>query len=96
MMAASTTFPELRGEIVTRMEPWVQLTEDAVRRQLAGSPLEQLMPARDIAYAIVSLYLGLEMLANLSDNREQAAALFATGERFAVLLDSLSGVAAPK
>jgi len=64
-----------------------------MRRQWRGLVVITLLIG--IAYAIVSLYLGLEMLANLRDNREQAASLFATGERFAVLLDSLSGVVAP-
>ena len=88
LMAASTTFPELRSEITTRIEPWVQLTEDVIVRMLAGSPLEQALVPHDLAYAIVALYLGLEMLANLDDNRERAAALFATGERLATLLDA--------
>ena len=32
LMAASTTFPELRAEITARIEPWVQFTEEVVAR----------------------------------------------------------------
>ena len=91
LMAASTTFPELRTEIVARIEPWVQFTEAAISRHLEGSPFAQLLPPRDVAYGVVALYLGLEMLANLDDNRDRADSLFATGERFAALFESFSG-----
>lgn len=86
LMAASTTFPELRNEIVARVEPWVQFTEDVVGAHLEGSPFAALLAPRDVAYAIVALYLGMEMLANLDDNRERADSLFATGQRFATLV----------
>ena len=89
-MAASTTFPELRTEIVARIEPWVRFTEEAISKHLDGSPFAQLLPPRDVAYGIVALYLGLEMLANLDDNRDRADSLFATGERFAALFESFS------
>jgi hypothetical protein len=90
LMAASSTFPELKAAIVARIEPWVRLTEQVVGRHLEASPFAQLLPPRDVAYAIVALYLGLEMLANLDDDRERAVALFATGERSAALLESFS------
>jgi AcrR family transcriptional regulator len=86
LMAASTSFPELRTEIVARVEPWVQFTEEVVARRLEDSPFAELLAARDVAYAIVALYLGMEMLANLDDNRERADSLFATGQRFATLI----------
>jgi AcrR family transcriptional regulator len=87
LMAASTTFPELRHEIVARVEPWVQFTEEVVAARLADSPFAALLEARDVAYAIVALYLGLEMLANLEDDRTRTDALFATGARFATMLN---------
>jgi AcrR family transcriptional regulator len=90
LMAASSTFPELKAAIIARIEPWVRLTEEVIGRHVEGSPFAQLLPPRDVAYAIVALYLGLEMLANLDDTRERAASLFATGERAALLLESFS------
>ena len=88
LMAASTSFPELRTEIVARVEPWVQFTEAVVARQLETSPFAGMLAARDVAYAIVALYLGMEMLANLDDNRERADSLFATGQRFATVFST--------
>lgn len=90
LMAASTTFPQLRTEIVARVEPWVRFTEEALAQHMEGSPFAQLLTPKDVAYAIVALYLGLEMLANLDDNRDRADSLFATGARFAALFESFS------
>jgi len=59
LMAASTTFPELRTEIAARVEPWAEFTREAVDRIVAGTPLEQLLPAPDLAFGIVALYLGM-------------------------------------
>jgi AcrR family transcriptional regulator len=91
LMAASTSFPELRSEIVARIEPWVQFTEDVVARRLVGSPFAELLAPRDIAYAIVALYLGMEMLGNLQDNRDRSDSLFETGQRIATLFESFTG-----
>jgi AcrR family transcriptional regulator len=91
LMAASTTFPELRTEIVARIEPWVRFTEEVVARHLEGSPFAAMLAPRDVAYAIVALYLGMEMLANLEDNRERSDSLFATGQRFVALFASFTG-----
>jgi hypothetical protein len=63
----------------------VQFTEDVVSTHLEGSPFATLLAPRDVAYAIVALYLGMEMLANLDDSRERADSLFASGQRFATL-----------
>lgn len=91
LMAASSTFPELRAEIVARIEPWVLFTEEAIGRHLEGSPFAPLLAPRDVAYGVVALYLGLEMLANLDDSPDRAHSLFAMGEQFATLFEAFSG-----
>ena len=88
LMAASTTFPELRAEIAARVEPWVTFTQEAVERLLEGSPLNQLMPGGDLAFGIVALYLGMEMLTNLDDDRSRAESMFASGTNVIAVLDS--------
>jgi AcrR family transcriptional regulator len=86
LMAASTTFPELRAEIAERVEPWVMFTRHAVERLLDGSPLAPLMPSNDLAFAIVALYLGMEMLTNLDGDRSRAESLFESAGRLTGLL----------
>jgi AcrR family transcriptional regulator len=91
LLAASSTFPELRVEIAARVEPWIEFTREAVDRLVAESPLAQLMPAHDLAFGIVAVYLGMEMLTNLDGDRSRAESLFASGQRVAGILGQLTG-----
>ena len=91
LIAGSAAYPDLRTEIVARMEPWVRFTEEAVTRVLGDSPVTQVVPAADMAYGIVALYLGLEMLTHLDGSADRAEALFDSGLRVAGALGGLLG-----
>ena len=55
-----------------------------------GPPLESVLPPGDVAYAIVALYLGLEMLTQLEGDRARALALFGHAKNLAALLEALA------
>jgi AcrR family transcriptional regulator len=78
MIAGGSSEPELGPEIVRRIEPWIAFAKAAVDRVAATSPLGGLVPSEDAAYAIVALYLGVELLTNLDGDRSRADRLFAT------------------
>jgi hypothetical protein len=61
-----------------------------VTTALGSSPLAGVLPAGDVAYAIVALYLGIEMLANLDGDRSRAESLFATARALAAAVGGLS------
>jgi AcrR family transcriptional regulator len=86
MIAGASAMPELGPAIAERMQPWIQFTEEAVVRVLAGSAVAPLVPSRDLAFAIVSLYLGAAMLTHLADDAAPAESLFRTGTKVAPLL----------
>jgi AcrR family transcriptional regulator len=90
MIGAGLANPLLKDAIAQRVEQWVDLAQQAVDSALGGSPLASIMPARDLAYAIVALYLGVEMLAQLHDD-ERVDALFATAQRVGALVSVLMG-----
>ena len=69
MIAGSLARPQLRPEILTRMEPWLDLVEEAIEAVLAPAGLGQLLPKRDLAEMIVAFYLGVEMLNHLGWSR---------------------------
>jgi hypothetical protein len=74
------------------MEPWVQFAEAAIGRVLKDTPMGQVLPVRDIAFAVVSLYLGIELVTHLDRNRSQADSLFAVaGMAGSLLAPLLSG-----
>lgn len=91
MIAGATSVPDLGPEIASRMEPWVQFAEAAIGRVLKDTPMGQVLPVRDIAFAVVALYLGIELVTHLEGDRSRAESLFAVagmaGSLLAPLLD---------
>lgn len=77
MVAGSVARPELAGELVARMEPWIELCEDALRKALSTTPAAPVVPLRDLAYAVVTFYLGLNLLTHLDQDRERTEAVIA-------------------
>ena len=86
MVAGSVARPELAQEVVARMEPWIELCEDALRKALAATPAAEVVPLRDLAYAVVTFYLGLNLLTHLDQDRERTEAVVARLQGLAPLL----------
>jgi AcrR family transcriptional regulator len=87
LFAGASSSPRLARGILEQVQPWIDFTEAATRRLLAGTPLEQVLPAPELARAIVALYLGLETLTHLDRDHAQIQALFSAVEPAAALLD---------
>jgi len=90
LIAGASAVPELKPEIAVRMAPWITLTEEAVERVMASSVLAPLVSSQDLAFAIVSLYLGAAMLTHLSNDPAPAESLFCTGSRVGGLLEMVT------
>lgn len=90
MIAGASSTPGLGPEVSARLGPWFEFAQRAVGATSGGSPLESVVPAQDIAYGIVALYLGLEMLTHLSGDRGRALGLFTHAKNLAGLLETLS------
>jgi AcrR family transcriptional regulator len=86
MIAGASATPGLGAEVAARIGSWTQFTESALEETLRDSPLGAILPASDLAYGIVALYLGLEMLSHLEGDRAPAIALFAHAAQIAGLL----------
>jgi hypothetical protein len=61
------------------------MVERKLRELLVGSPFESAVPPRDVAFAIVALYLGIDMLSHLEGNTARAESLLDVGMRYAPL-----------
>jgi AcrR family transcriptional regulator len=88
LIAGSLDRPDLGPQIVERMEPWIDLAEDAVSKAL-GNVVDEVAPPRTIAYAIVALYLGIDMLSHLEKDDARAEALFDAAEKLSSLVQQL-------
>ena len=87
LVAGSLARPELAPEIVARMEPWIEFCEHALDKALRDTPLASLLPTRDLAYAAVTYYLGLNLLTHLDPERTRSDAIFERLAELAPLLE---------
>src|SRR5215216_3056747 len=86
MIAGSVARPELAREMLTRMEPWIELCEQALTKALSDLPAAEAVPIRELAYALATFYLGLNLLTHLDEDRERTEALVAQLQGLAPLL----------
>lgn len=89
LVAAGAANPELGRQVAARVEPWMAFTRETFERITAGTPLAALISAEDAAYALTSLYLGMELLNNLSGASERSDALFESASRLALMFGPL-------
>jgi len=94
MIAGAATTPGLGEAVAERITPWTGFARDAVAGLLADSPLASLVPVEPLGFAVVALYLGMEMLTQLDGDRAPATDLFDQILRFAALFGVPGGVAA--
>jgi AcrR family transcriptional regulator len=85
MIAGAATSPELGEQVARRIAPWRTFAHDTIAAALSDTPLASLLPVDDAAYAVVALYLGMEMLSHLDGDRAPALSLFDQAGRFAAL-----------
>ena len=89
LVSGSLARPDLAPAIVERMEPWIAFCEDALARVVAGSPVAELVPIRDLAYALMTFYLGVNLLTHLDADSSRTDALFERVTAVAPLLEQL-------
>jgi len=89
MVAGGVSDAALGRQVVARLEPWMEMVECKVDALLAGSVFESMVPSRDLAYAIIALYLGIDMLSHLDGDHARAGSLLDLGVRAAPLVQTL-------
>ena len=89
MVSGGASDPTLGREVVARLEPWIGMVERKLRALLTGSVSESMVPPRDLAFAIIALYLGIDMLSHLDGDRKRAESLLDLGVRSARVVEAL-------
>jgi AcrR family transcriptional regulator len=89
MVSGGASDPTLGREVVARLEPWIGMVERKLRALLIGSVFESLVPPRDLAFAIIALYLGIDMLSHLDRDRTRAESLLDLVVRYAPVVEAL-------
>ena len=96
MIAGASSTPGLGSEVAGRIEPWKEFARSTIESALRDSPLHGVLPSDDVAYAVVALYLGLEMLSHLEGDPDPALALFVHARRIASLFEATPPSASTK
>ena len=82
LMAGAAGNDEMGKRLREEFQPWIDVVTDSVNGVLEGSPLADTIPTGDLAYAISSMFLGVELLTHLDRSSANEG-----------LFDSLSGLA---
>jgi AcrR family transcriptional regulator len=90
MIAGASSTPGLGEEVAARIAPWIDFTAAVLQRFAESTPIGQLVQVGDAAFAIVALYLGVEMLTHLNDDRAPAESLLATAAQLSTFLGALA------
>jgi AcrR family transcriptional regulator len=89
MMAAAMSNPEMGSAVLDGFEGWIGFVEEAVASAVAGSPLESVLPVRQVAYAISAMFLGIELIDGLDSERSESDEVFVALGEFGRLVESL-------
>jgi AcrR family transcriptional regulator len=89
IVSAGLSDETLGVEIAARLQPWIDMVQRKADQLLAGSPLKLLVSPRDLAFGLVALYFGVDMLSHLQRDRAPAESLLDLGGRLAVLADTV-------
>ena len=88
MVSGGVSDPLLGAEVAARIEPWILMVERKLEELLAGSPLRALVSSADLAFGIVSLYFGVDMLSHMERDRARAESLLDLATRLATLVET--------
>jgi AcrR family transcriptional regulator len=88
MVSGGVSDPILGTEVAARIEPWIAMVERKLEELLADSPLRAHASAADLAFGIVSLYFGVDMLSHMQRDRARAESLLDLATRLAALVEA--------
>jgi AcrR family transcriptional regulator len=83
IVAAAVTKPALRTEVAARAEPWLTFVEETWDRVAGGTPLGRLLPAREVANAALTFYLGVNLFSVLDPDQSRTEDVFDLARRLA-------------
>lgn len=89
LIAGCLTRPALSARVIEGVRPWRELTESTIERLLRGTALEAVVPTAELADALVTYYLGANLLSALDGSAAGPQALLARVSEAEPLLAAL-------
>lgn len=87
LIGAGSSDAQLRAAVLEQVTPWMEFTERTLERVLAGSGLGGVIPPAQVSFLVVSLFLGMELLAGVTRDDEVVGGLFDSARGLLSLLD---------
>ena len=95
MLAGAGSDPELARQVAACIRPWFGVARASVERAIPGAVLDSLLGAEEAAYAVVALFVGMELLSRLDPEADRTEALLDALGRLARLAGLVVGGAGP-
>jgi AcrR family transcriptional regulator len=89
LIGAGTADPELRTKVVELFTPWIELTEQTVRQAVDRAGMSGLVPAEQVAYGAVCLFLGAQQLVTLTGDAKRVLEMFTAAQQTATMLEAV-------
>lgn len=89
MVSGGVTDPSLGAEVAACIEPWIEMVERKIEQLLAGTFLQALAPPRDLAFALVALYFGVDMLSHLQRDPARVESLLDLATQLSALAQAV-------
>jgi|ERR1017187_2898245 AcrR family transcriptional regulator len=89
MVSGGVGDPGLGIEVAARIEPWIAMVERKLEQLLSGTPVPLLASPRDLAFGLVALYFGVDMLSHLQIDQSRAESLLDLATRLSTLADAV-------
>jgi AcrR family transcriptional regulator len=87
LIGAGSADEELRAAVLDQVKPWMEFTERTLERVLGCSGLAGLVPPAQVSFVIVSLFLGMELLAGVAGDDDVVDGLFDSARRLSKTLE---------
>jgi AcrR family transcriptional regulator len=87
LLAGALSSKPIATGMVDAMKPWMDLVEAAMGQTVADTPLAGLLPKEQLAFAVASLFIGMELLTSLDPESKQAESLFDVFANLGALAD---------
>ncbi len=89
LLAGALSSQPIASGMVDAMKPWMELVEAAMGQTVAETPLSTMLPKQELAFAVASLFIGMELLTSLDPESKQAEKLFDVFANLASVADLL-------
>jgi AcrR family transcriptional regulator len=89
MVSGGVTDADLGAEVAARIEPWIEMVQRKLEQLLVGTPLPSLASPRDMAFGLVALYFGVDMLTHMQRDQSRAESLLDLATRLSTLVDAV-------